>query len=364
MGEADWPVFLDVKSSGKIMDCVVDRTKKRPIVQAAATIATYYLMVAVIANAVAAVDISYIPKKGPECAPNPGFTTADFSVSLVGLSAGNRAALTELRRFNVTTVFRYYDHVNETLPGKTLHRTESDAILAAGMRLGVVFQHHNDDPAKFLIPEIGRKDADRALALALENKQPRNSAIYFGVDGPERHLDNLIKEYISSSGQPMSDDRRAELQQQHRSYFIESYQNFLDYGPVRFNVSPLDGVNSEMMKPVIAQYFKEIRTTFDADAQRHGDSGYKIGMYCTAAMCLLGDDQRLADYFWVSPEGRNDPEYRTFLSRDGHWHLVQQLPTKCAGWGPTPDHQILEFDFNFVSPKRSNFGQWGTKKAR
>jgi hypothetical protein len=345
------------------MKCVVDRSKRRLTILA--TMATYYLVAAVIATAVAAADISYIPKKGPACAPNAKFTAVDFSVPLAGLSPGNDGGtLAELRKFKVTTVFRYYDHLDETLPGKTLHRAESKAILAAGMQLGVVFQHHNDDPAKFLIPEIGRKDAERALALALENEQPRDSAIYFGVDGPERHMDILIQEYKNSRGQPMSDDRRAELRQQHRSYFIESYQNFLDYGPVRFNVSALDRVNSEMMKPVIAKYFREIRNAFDADAKRHGDSGYKIGMYCTAAMCLLGDDQRLADYFWISPEGRKDPEYRTFLSRDGHWQLVQQLPTTCTDWGPAPDNQALEFDFNFVNPKRANFGQWGTEETQ
>ena len=64
-------------------------------------------------------------------------------------------ALKALKTFKLDTVFRYYDYKNETLPGKTLHPDESDAIIAAGLKIGIVFQHHNDDPAKFLDPKIG-----------------------------------------------------------------------------------------------------------------------------------------------------------------------------------------------------------------
>jgi hypothetical protein len=305
-----------------------------------------------------------IPNSRPTCAMNPDFTVADFSVPLVNLVAGGRSALEQLKLFKVSTVFRYYDHENETLPGKTLFRAESDAIISAGLKIGVVFQHHNDDPAKFLVPDAGTKDAERALKLADENSQPYNSAIYFGIDGPEKHLDPLIKEYNLNGGDPMSEERKAELRQQKRYYFISSYENFLKYGKEAFNVDKLDKVKPAMMKPVIVRYFDSINQVFRTHAQQHRGTSFKVGMYCTAAMCLLGDDKKLAEFFWISPEGRNDQEYPQFLQRNGRWNLVQQLPTICLNWGPAPDGQKMEFDFNYVNPKKMDFGQWGTKRLQ
>src|ERR1700687_2576188 len=81
-----------------------------------------------------------------------------------------------------------------------------------------------------------------------------------------------------------------------------------------------DHVTPEMMKPVVARYFNSIHESFQAYTQKHAGSGYKIGMYCTGAMCLLGDDSNLADFFWIGPEGRNDPSYRKFLQRERPWH--------------------------------------------
>jgi len=88
-----------------------------------------------------------------------------------------------MRGIGIRTIIRYYDHEDETLPGKTLKKNERDAILMNGFRTAVVFQHHNDQLASFTISR-GRLDAERSLALATENSQPRGSAIYFGVDGP------------------------------------------------------------------------------------------------------------------------------------------------------------------------------------
>ena len=313
-------------------------------------------------GAVAADDVA-IPHDRPECALNPSFTVADFSVPLSNLAADQgRSALEQLKLFRISTVFRYYDHEDETLPGKTLLHPESDAIISSGLKIGVVFQHHNDDPAKFLDPESGTKDAARALKLADENRQPYDSAIYFGVDGPERHLDPLIQEYNLNNGNPMSEARKAELRQQKRFYFIASYEEFLRYGKEALKLDKLNNVTPAMMKPVISRYFDRIGQAFRAYEKQHGGKGYRIGMYCTAAMCQLGNDQKLAEFFWISPEGRNDPEYLRFLKRSGHWSLVQQLPTICPNWGSAPDHQRLEFDFNYVNPQNVNFGQWGAKR--
>jgi hypothetical protein len=306
-----------------------------------------------------------IPSQNPTCVEHRNFSVADFSVPLSKLLSDKKlSALRVLKTFKVDTIFRYYDYKNETLPGKTLHPDESDAIIAAGLKIGVVFQHYNNDPAKFLDPSSGTNDAEQALKLADENRQPYGSAIYFSVDGPERHLDPLIKEYKLNGGRPMSRDREAQLRRQGRSYFVESYAKFLTYGHDAFHIDKPDKITPEMMKPVVARYFDSVRESFQAYAQKHGGNSYKIGMYCTAAMCLLGDDSKMADYFWISPEGRNDPEYRKFLQRDGHWHLVQQLKTFCPGWGPTPDHKELELDFDQVSSKHPDFGQWAAKRPR
>lgn len=304
------------------------------------------------------------PGNRPDCATDRRFGVVDFSLSTAALRADDGSpALARLKSdFGISTVFRYYDHENETLPGKTLTGSEADAIIAAGLKIGVVFQHHNDDPAKFLDPASGKRDAERALKLADSMRQPYGSAIYFGVDGPERHLDPLIAEYSRNGGNAMLPDREAELRAQGKIYFISSYAAFIRFGREALQLDQLDQVTPAKMQPVIERYFAAIRDTFRAYAQSHAGKTYKIGMYCTGAMCLLGDNRRLADYFWVSPEGRNDQEYRQFLSRRDKWHLVQQLPTVCSGWKPASDRDPIEFDFNYVNPLYSDYGQWAARR--
>ena len=109
------------------------------------------------------------PKSGAVAADTSAISTPEFFV--------------KMREVGVSTIIRYYDHENETLPGKTLRRAERDAIAGAGFSLAVVFQHRNNRLTSFT-PERGREDAERSLLLARENGQPKKSAIYFGVDGP------------------------------------------------------------------------------------------------------------------------------------------------------------------------------------
>jgi hypothetical protein len=91
--------------------------------------------------------------------------------------------LDQMKAIGINTIIRYYDHEDETLPGKTLRRGERDAILMNGLKMGVVFQHRNNKLSSFTAIR-GRQDAERSLMLAAQNSQPRGSAIYFGVDGP------------------------------------------------------------------------------------------------------------------------------------------------------------------------------------
>src|SRR5260370_11293852 len=111
------------------------------------------------------------------CRTDPRVEAVDSSATVT------QSFLDQMKAIGISTIIRYYDHEDETLPGKTLRRAERDAIVMNGFKMGVVFQHKNNKFASFT--ELrGRQDAERSLMLAAENSQPRGSAIYFGVDGP------------------------------------------------------------------------------------------------------------------------------------------------------------------------------------
>ncbi len=127
------------------------------------------------------------PAPGPTPTPTPGLPTLtptgavfpailDTANKLDGPKARRLAAL------GATTVFRYYSYVPSNILGKDLTPDERDAIFAAGMAVGVVFQHYNNCFDTFA-NDWGARDAEQALELAALNAQPRGSAIYFGVDG-------------------------------------------------------------------------------------------------------------------------------------------------------------------------------------
>jgi hypothetical protein len=112
------------------------------------------------------------------------FCRTDPRVEAVDSSAPvTQSFLDQVKAIGIKTIIRYYDHEDETLPGKTLRRGERDVIVMNGLKMGVVFQHRNNKFASFTALR-GRQDAERSLILAAENSQPRGSAIYFGVDGP------------------------------------------------------------------------------------------------------------------------------------------------------------------------------------
>jgi uncharacterized protein (TIGR02594 family) len=85
----------------------------------------------------------------------------------------------------VRAVLRYYNNKNSsTFPSKCLTPKEHGKLIAAGLKVAVVFQQRGgaggylDDFAA----TKGTRDANRALALAASISQPEGSAIYFGVD--------------------------------------------------------------------------------------------------------------------------------------------------------------------------------------
>ena len=118
-----------------------------------------------------------VAQAGYYCANDPRIEAVDLSAPV------DQNFLDTMRGIGIKTIIRYYDHEDETLPGKTLRAAERNLILANGFQTAVVFQHHNNWFASFT-PQRGRQDAERSLALARENLQPKGSAIYFGVDGP------------------------------------------------------------------------------------------------------------------------------------------------------------------------------------
>jgi Domain of unknown function (DUF1906) len=113
------------------------------------------------------------------CVRDPRVEAVDSSAPVT------QSFLDQMKAIGINTIIRYYDHEDETLPGKTLRRGERDTIAINGFKMGVVFQHRNNKLASFTALR-GRQDAERSLVLAAENSQPRGSAIYFGVDGPWR----------------------------------------------------------------------------------------------------------------------------------------------------------------------------------
>jgi hypothetical protein len=103
---------------------------------------------------------------------------------VVDMAARADPIIDKLKQNGVTTVFRYYaSGFQPDLPEKRLTAEESNALLAANLAIGVVFQFNNNDPDN-MNRARGLADATFSLDHAKTViKQPPGSAIYFGVDG-------------------------------------------------------------------------------------------------------------------------------------------------------------------------------------
>ena len=97
---------------------------------------------------------------GPPCAPGQGFGAVDISYRT------SPSFLKRLRSIGISTVIRYYDWPDETLPGKTLTIGELAQIKQNLLNVAVIFQHHNDKIATFEDPNRGVLDANISLDLA------------------------------------------------------------------------------------------------------------------------------------------------------------------------------------------------------
>lgn len=298
---------------------------------------------------------------GPTCTPHVGFTAIDASHPMTDLDPrGGKSAMTALHDLGVQTIIRYYDHVAETLPCKTLVPEETSAVLQAGFSLLAVFQHNNDNPMTFVTPGRGTLDAQRAIELALANGQPTGSAIYFGVDGVDGALQSANYEFAKSKGGPISAARAGTLKTSMGAGSFRKHQAFYDiyreeaadfFGGVAGKHGPED------ILPYIDNYFHDITTIFTNFGNQTGIR-YRIGGYGGGMVCdhLLGTG--MVDFCWLS-QSKGLAGYQSFDASQ-NWVMRQELTTVCKGWkfGTGGDFQ---FDYNTVNPRTPDFGQWNAQ---
>jgi hypothetical protein len=321
---------------------------------------SYALLVVSFVIALITVAFAAPPVEQPACTGSSGFTVVDSSIQVTKLVAeNNEPGLSALKGYGVRTIFRYYDLPTESIACKTLLPSETDAIFAAraGFKIGVVFQHASDDPNTFIAdPRTAETHALRALDLAAANGQPKDSAIYFGVDGADLHLEDVALMYKKRDGRELSDSEIAALRSNHQGPLVRWYSNFLIYRARAFGSN--EPITAESLYPFVKNYFDTISRVFANRAATEPDRSYKIGIYCTAALCDYAERKHLADYFWVTAEGRNKPTYARFVNKNT-WHMLQQLETLCPKW---PRPRNAGFDFNRISER--GIGDWSASARR
>jgi len=104
-------------------------------------------------------------------------------MSIIDTPVNTTLKLACLKSKGVTTIIRYYNFRNSNqLPEKRLLRPEAQAIAAAGLKLGAVFQQGQNSAPAFS-DELGFKAGVRAFTYARDEiGQPTGSGIYFSVD--------------------------------------------------------------------------------------------------------------------------------------------------------------------------------------
>jgi hypothetical protein len=85
-----------------------------------------------------------------------------------------------LRTAGIDFAFRYYSQTTHQ-PEKRITRAEAEALSAAGLHLGAVYE---DGPTEvsYFTEARGRQDMANAIRFATDLGQPSGSAIYFTVD--------------------------------------------------------------------------------------------------------------------------------------------------------------------------------------
>ena len=250
---------------------------------------------------VASPDASGVSHAAQVCEAGKGYVAADTAEQV------NENFLANIKAVGIETIIRYYDWIDETLPGKTLNLHELALIGKAGMSVAVIFQHNSDCLCTFMQKGRGRRDARRALELARSYSQPSGSAVYFGVDGVDAQFLTLLAATDLPSGEAQA------------RKFVQRY---------------------------VRAYFQEVGSVMKA-------SGYRVGAYGSGLVCAYLLEEHLAELCWLA-NATGWPGYESFAATN-RWVLKQNLPTRrsdCFG---------LEVDLNSGNPAIANYGQWKPK---
>jgi hypothetical protein len=110
-----------------------------------------------------------------------------------------------LKQAGIDFVFRYYS-TTTTQPAKRLTQAEANAILGAGLMLGVVYEDMPTD-ATYFSNARGHQDATNAFSTAVAMGRPAGSAIYFTVDydASSPDISGPILDYFNGVNQGMQD---------------------------------------------------------------------------------------------------------------------------------------------------------------
>lgn len=130
----------------------------------------------------------------------------------IDMASRSDGIISDLKENGVHTVFRYYaSGYQSSLPEKRLTKDEKNRLFDAEMAVGVVFQFNNN-ALSTMTDARGHDDGRFALDFAQDViEQPKNSAIYFGVDGDWWTTDDqkkvntyfeAINEEFSNAGSP------------------------------------------------------------------------------------------------------------------------------------------------------------------
>ncbi|MET0545547.1 MAG: glycoside hydrolase domain-containing protein, partial [Caulobacterales bacterium] len=167
--------------------------------------------------------------------PSPAPVASAFPMIVDASARIDASKAKALKAQGVRTVFRYYCQLPPSIPGKDLQPEEAKIILGEGLSLGVVFQHYNNCFRTFE-NRWGKEDAEQALKMAEAIGQPKDSAIYFGVDG--------------------------------------------------------DWPWASLSDAIVA-YFEDVNRVFEG-------TGFDVGIYSNGCTCNLIRTRKLAKYFWLS----------------------------------------------------------------
>jgi hypothetical protein len=180
----------------------------------------------------------------------------------------------------IGTVIRYLDRDGDAgARGKEITDAELADFVAAGMRLGLVYEGHGNQVAKFT-RESGLADATYAQKRAAELGAPDGVVLWFAVD-------------------------------------FDAIQAQLDS-----NVAP---------------YFEGVNEAFTTTIEGV-DFAYEIGVYGSGLVHDYVRDAGLADWFWLcQSRGWGGPGTFKRVLAERKWHLFQHMNTTIGGVQVDPD---------------------------